>query len=254
MITNNMILHCGAGFQTREEIDKIETPKATHSWVPIPHGRLIDEVKHALVGETIAVTEEAHSTTKDGLNYFGLLQVSNRSRNDDFAYVVGLRNSHNKRFPAGLVVGSKVFVCDNLAFSGEIQVARKHTTNILRDLQGLTVKAVGFLSARWMDQEKRIDAYRNYRVSEMRAHDLLIKALDVRAITVTQIPAILAEYRNPRHEEFHERTAWSWFNCVTECCKEVSLMALPARTQALHGLLDHQVGLLDSLAASVNEN
>jgi hypothetical protein len=33
--------------------------------------------------------------------------------------VLGLRNSHDKRFPAGLVGGSAVFVCDNLAFSGE---------------------------------------------------------------------------------------------------------------------------------------
>ena len=254
MITQNMILHCGAGFLDREEIDKIETPKATQSWTPIPHGRLIDEVKHALVGETIEVTEEAHSTTKDGQNYFGLLQVSNRSRNDDFAYVVGLRNSHTKRFPAGLVIGARVFVCDNLSFSGEISVARKHTTHILRDLQGLTCKAVGFLAAKWLDQEKRIEAYRNYKVTEMRAHDLTIKALDARAITVTQIPAILHEYREPRHQEFAERTAWSWFNCVTETLKETSMFALPARTQALHGLLDHQCGLLDNLAASAGSN
>lgn len=254
MITQNMILHCGAGFITRDQLDLIETPKATHSWTPIPHGVLIDEVKRALVGETIEVTEEAHSTTKDGQNYFGLLQVSNKSRNDDFAYVVGLRNSHTMRYPAGLVVGAKVFVCDNLSFSGEIQVARKHTRYIMRDLQGLTVKAVGYLAAKWMDQETRIAAYRDYKVSEARAHDLVIKALDVRAITVTQIPAIVAEYRNPRHEEFRDRTAWSWFNCVTETLKGTSLLNLPPRTQALHGLLDHQCGLLDKLAQNAATN
>ena len=88
----------------------------------------------------------------------------------------------------------------------------------------------------------------------LRAHDLVIKALDARAITVTQIPAVLAEYRQPRHIEFADRTAWSWFNCVTEVLKPTSMFALPVRTQALHGLLDHQVGLLDNLASSVGEN
>ena len=73
------------------------------------------------------------------------------------------------------------------------------TTNILRDLQGLTVKAVGLLASRWLDQEKRIDAYRNYKVTEMRSPDLIIRALDPRAVTVTPIPAILHEYREPRH-------------------------------------------------------
>lgn len=254
MITSNMILHCGAGFLSREDIDKIETPKPTATWTPIPHGTLIDEVKRALVGETISVTEEAHSTTKDGMNYFGLLQVSNKSKSDDFAYVVGLRNSHTMRYPAGLVVGAHVFVCDNLSFSGEIQVARKHTRYIMRDLQQLTVRAVGYLAAKWMDQETRINAYRDYKVSEMRAHDLTIKALDARAITVTQIPAILAEYRHPRHVEFAPRTAWSWFNCVTEVLKPTNTFALPVRTQALHGLLDHQVGLLDNLAKDAANN
>lgn len=249
-----MILHCGAGFLDRQQLDRIETPAATQSWTPIPHGRLIDEVKTALTSETIEVTEELHSTTKDGNNYFGLLQVSNKSRQEDFAYVVGLRNSHSKRFPAGLVVGARVFVCDNLSFSGEIYMERKHTVNILRDLKGLTCKAVGFLAARWMDQEKRIDAYRNYKVTPMRANDLTIKALQARAITVLQIPSVVEAWESPKHKEFEDRSAWSWFNAVTEVLKGTSVLALPPRTQALHGLLDHQVGLLDNLAANVGDN
>jgi hypothetical protein len=254
MKSGNMILHCGAGFLSREELEKIQTPAATRTFQPIPHTLLVDQVKSALVSETIEVTNEAHSTTTDGMNYFGLLEVSNRSRNDDFAYVVGLRNSHTFRYPAGLVIGAHVFVCDNLSFSGEIQVARKHTRYILRDLHGLTVKAVGYLAAKWMDQEKRIEGYRNYKVNDAKAHDLVVRALDARALTVTQIPAVLAEYRNPRHEEFAPRTAWSWFNSVTEVLKEVSIAALPSRTQALHGLLDHQCGLLDNLAKDARNN
>jgi hypothetical protein len=254
MKSGNMILHCGAGFVTRDQLELIKTPEPTKTWHPIPHTLLIDEVKSALCGETIEVTEEAHSTTVDGMNYFGLLEVSNKSKSEDFAYVVGLRNSHSQKYPAGLVVGSRVFICDNLAFSGEIQVARKHTRYILRDLQQLTVRAVGFLAEKWLDQERRIEAYKDYKVTDMRAHDLVCRALDCRALTVTQIPAVLDAYRNPKHEEFEPRTAWSWFNSVTEVLKGVSIAALPTRTQALHGLLDHQVGLLDHLAKSVGEN
>lgn len=61
-------------------------------------------------------------------------------------------------------------------------------------------------------------------------------------------------YRKPRHPEFEPRTAWSWFNSVTEMLKGVSMLALPTRTQALRRLLDYQVGLLDNLAANVGEN
>jgi hypothetical protein len=47
----------------------------------------------------------------------------------------------------------------------------------------------------------------------------------------------------PRHAEFREgRTAWRFFNSVTEVLKG-NLTELPRRTQALHGLLDSACGL-----------
>jgi len=55
----------------------------------------------------------------------------------DYAWIVGLRNSHDKTYPAGLVAGSKVFVCDNLCFSGEVRLSRKHTRHAVRDLKHL---------------------------------------------------------------------------------------------------------------------
>jgi hypothetical protein len=253
-LTQNMILHCGAVNAGRDELDLVATPEPTASWTPIPHARLVEEVKSALVSQTIEVVDERHALSHNGARYFGLLQVANRSKQEDFAYVVGLRNSHDKSYPAGLVVGSRVFVCDNLAFSGEISVARKHTTNILRDLQGLTFRAVGFLAERWMDQERRIEGYKGYGVDDARAHDLIIRALDAGVISTTQVPKVINEWREPRHAEFVYRNAWSLFNGFTEVLKAVSPFGLPKRTQALHGLFDHQTGLLDRLAINAAQN
>ena len=249
-----LMLHCGAQVATRDELELVKTPEPTRTWCPIPHTTLIDSVKAALVGEVIDVTAEQHALTANGDNYFGILQVSNRAVTEDYAYVVGLRNSHTQKYVAELVVGSHVFVCDNLAFSGEIRVARKHTTNILRDLNGLTCRAVGFLSERWMDQETRINAYKDYSLTDRRVNDLVIRSLDAGVITSTQIPKVLKEYREPQHKEFEDRTAWSYFNSVTEVLKGIGIFSLPNRTRALHGLLDHQVGLLDKLAHNVGEN
>ena len=76
------------------------------------------------------------------------------------------------------------------------------------------------------------------------AHDLVIQALDAQVIPATKIPHVLNEWRDPRHPEFRQgKTAWRWFNAVTEVLKG-SLDRLPRRTQALHGLLDAHCGLL----------
>ena len=240
-LVQNMILHCGGKAAGRAELELVHTPEPTKTWTPIPHTRLIDEVKAALVTKTIDVVAESHALAREGNRYFGLLQVSNRSRQEDFAYVVGLRNSHDQSYPAGLVVGSRVFVCDNLSFSGEISVARKHTSNILRDLQGLTCKAVGFLAERWLDQEQRIEGYKGFEVDDAGAHDLVVRALDARVITTHQLPKVVAEWREPRHAEFEARTGWSLFNCFTEVLKGTNVFSLPPRTKALHGLFEPPV-------------
>ena len=106
------------------------------------------------------------------------MEVANCQETQDYAYVLGLRNSHDKRFPAGLAVGASVFVCDNLSFSGEIKIARKHTRHIVRDLPELVSGAVGQLAERWHEQARRIDAYRSHEIGDKQAHDLIVRALD----------------------------------------------------------------------------
>ena len=53
---------------------------------------------------------------------------------NSYRYVLGIRNSNNMRFPAGLALGVAPFVCDNLAFSGEVTISRRHTLNVINDI------------------------------------------------------------------------------------------------------------------------
>ncbi len=145
MRKTNLTLHCGATAVSRDRITTVATPPRTTTWVPIPHDRLLTGVQTCLERAGLSVVTEAHGLTRDGNRYFGLLQVANGENAEDFGLVVGLRNSHDKSFPAGLAVGASVFVCDNLSFSGEVKLARKHTAHVERDLPQLIESAVGRL-------------------------------------------------------------------------------------------------------------
>ncbi len=101
-----LTLHTGAKTAAREQVALVPTPARTPSWVPIPHARLLDGVQGCLESAGLAVVSEAHGLTRDGGRYFGLLQVAQTDTDGDFGLVVGLRNSHDKSFPAGLVVGA----------------------------------------------------------------------------------------------------------------------------------------------------
>jgi hypothetical protein len=238
----DLVLHAGASKVERAEVEIVPTPDATDTWTPIPHIKLIELVEETLVTNGLKIISQVHSLTKSGLRYFGMMQVQNGASNGDHAWVLGTRNSHDKSFPGGLVAGMGVFVCDNLSFSGQVKFIRKHTRFIVRDLPGLVQRAVGRLVEHWHDQDARLEAYKNAALTNPQVNDLMIRALDTRAVTVTEIPRVLKEWRKPQHVEFEPRTAWSLLNSFTEVFKG-QLRALPMKTERLHGLLDNYVGL-----------
>ncbi len=237
-----LCLHCGANEVTRAEVQSTETPRATDTWQPIPHIELIEQVEEALTFNHLQIGNVSHSLSREGARYFGLMEIrSQQLREDDYAYVLGIRNSHDKTFPAGLVVGASVFVCDNLSFSGEIRVTRKHTRFIRRDLVTLVQGSIGKLMTAWQQQDQRIERYKEHDLTDEQVHDIVIRSVDVGVLPNRILPDLLKEWREPSHEEFNDRNAWSLFNSYTEVLKG-NLAELPRRTERLHGLLDSEIG------------
>lgn len=236
----NLCLHCGAHHVERQAVYEAATPEHTATWYPISHQRLLEQVESSLMGAGLRVVSEAHAIWGNGLRYFGLLEVVGEVCHTDYGLVIGVRNSHDKSFPATLGIGSAVFVCDNLSFSAEVTIARRHTRFIERDLPQLVQRAVGQLTDARNQQDRRISAYKSTLLEDRAVHDLIVRALDAQAIPATQVPAVLTEWRAPRHPEFRTdgKTAWRLLNAFTEVWKGRNLTALPRRSQALHGLLD----------------
>ena len=235
---SNLLLHAGAQEASLYEVGQVQTPERTQTWTPVPHTRLINAVRDSVRGSGFNVAREEYGLWKDGNRMFGVWSLTNGQNSDDYSLALGLRNSHDQSFSAGLAVGSRVFVCDNLAFSAEITVARKHTRYILHDLNRLVATAVGRIGEHRLNQDSRIEAYKARELDSTEAHDLLVRSVDAKVIANATLPKVLKEYRSPRHEEFAPRNAWSLFNAYTEILKGSNPLELPSRTQRLHGLLD----------------
>lgn len=238
----NLLLHCGSSAVSRGELAVSHTPWATSTWRPIPHLQLLQVVEKALLQSGLTIESQAHGITHDGSRYFGLLEITARNGDSEYRYVVGVRNSHDMRFSAGIVAGSAVLVCDNLCFSGEIQIARKHTPRIMDELPHLAYEAVSGLRRHWHKHDQRVDAYTEKHLTDTRAHDLVVRSVDAGVMANSYLPKVLEEWRHPSHDAFVPRNVWSLQNAFTEVFKgRVDL--LPERTMKLHQLLDTHVGL-----------
>lgn len=225
---------------SRLEVNLAQAPAATPTWCPIPHIELLNLVEDLVPGSGLEITDAAYGLSHEDHRFFAVLQV--RGVGSGFSRVIGLRNSTDKRLPAGLCAGIRVTVCSNLVFSGTIQINRKHTANIRQDLPGLVMGALSQVEQEWRSLENRVHAYKQKRVSERMAHHLLIRGLDEGVYSSSRIPVVLEEWRNPSHGEFRPRTLWSFHNACTEHLKD-RLHILPARTAALNRICDRVVGL-----------
>jgi hypothetical protein len=235
-MSGTLCLHSGAKIVEPEALQAVITPEPTATWTPIAHHALVNSVRGALTASGAEIVKEEHSLYHDGDRYFGLLHLADN--NDGGNTVIGIRNSHDKTFPAGLSLGNRVFVCDNLSFSGDVTVARKHTRFIGRDLDRLIYAAVGRLSDLRVKQAARFEAYKGKELSDMEAHDLIVRSMLARVIGGEAVPKVVHEWRQPAHEEFAPRNVWSLFNGFTEVLKGINPQTIVKRTMSLHGLLD----------------
>lgn len=247
----NLCLHAGGQQVARDQLYGTSTPEGTDTWFPIAHSLLLDTVTGQLEQHGLRVVSEAHALARDGQRYFGLLEVANGKAATDYGTVLGLRNSHDQSFPAALVVGSGVFVCDNLAFSGEIKIGRKHTRNIERDLPQLTSTALGRLGELRVQQDQRIENYKNTVIPDELANHIILTLFRAQALNSQRIKTVIREWDRPKHKEFAEdgKTVWRLFNAFTEAYKG-RLDILPRNTQILHGVLDGYCEVVEETAAA----
>lgn len=241
----DLLLHCGGNKAPREKVEKVTTPEGTASWFPVPHKTVIESVVDKLPEFGLTVLQEQYALMRDEHRMFGLIEVTHDDDDrSESALTLGLRNSHDKSFPVGVCIGQTVFVCDNLAFHSEVIIKRKHTVNVMRDLPGLINRALAKLVTSRVDQERRVEAYKNCELSDKDAHDLIFNLYHNKAINPTRVAKVGDEWKTPSHNEFAPRNMWSFHNAITETMKGLNPFELQTRSAKLHPVLDAFCGFL----------
>lgn len=229
-----LVLHAGAEAINYDGLRALTTPEGTDTHVPIPHYRVVDLIAHSLAYYGHEVVEQHFGVTPDGMRFFGALTL--RSPYTGYGDVVGLRNSHDKRFPIGIGFGSRVFVCDNMAFVAEHVVKRKHTANAKRDLPGLIGEIVEPLQLTREAQHKKLLTYQETELSEAAADHAIMSMYREGVINVTRIAEVEKQWQEPEHD-WGDKTAWRLFNAATFALTG-KVLENPQATPKLHQIID----------------
>jgi len=223
MIATESRIITGGGDRTssRTDLALVPTPSATHSWYPVPHKVVADRAIDALQASGYLVRAERWVLSKKDQRLFGVVDLSLPlarwdSPGGGTTVSLGIRSSYDKRLPLGIVAGSKVFVCSNLAFAGDISYKRKHTRHGLSDFQYQVESAIERLPQYQSRESQRIESWMKKELSVTQRDALILALIDTGVIGLRSIRAVLDEMKKPTFEDFSGYpTVWSTFNLVT---------------------------------------
>lgn len=223
-MSTDLMLHCGASEATLDEVMAAEPAmQATSTYEPSTHGELVTRVFDSMdkFGLRLRSSKWGLGGTKEGspvARLFGVLDIESKLT-DDASLAIGIRNSTDKSMAAGLALGERVFVCDNLAFSSMIVLRERHTKNILSRLSKSINSALSQVPQFTEHRAKQIELLKSETVDDHIADSLILDAAHQKACKVADVFDIRSEWREPSHVDFTPRNAWSLFNAFTEVGK-----------------------------------
>src|SRR5262249_61955276 len=184
---SDLVTHCGARVVTREEVDGVEAPAATDTWFPVKHAAVIDAVSRTLTGAGFAVRAVKYALSRGDARMFSTMDLD-APLASGVSLAVGIRNSTDKSFPLGFCAGSRVFVCDNLAFRSELLVRRKHTRFGRDRFQEAIAGAVQSLQEFRDTEARRIGRFRHEEVTDQAAESWMLRGYERGVVSHRQLP------------------------------------------------------------------
>lgn len=213
-----LLAHCGTEKLSRDQLVTILPPQATDTHKPIAHISLVESLLESLSFRHISVVKEEYAVSADGMKLFGVLDLE--TMGEGFRFSLGLRNANDKSMRLGLVVGVRILVCDNMAFSGDFTpVLAKHSKHF--DLNSALAVGIDQMQRNFKPMADQIAHWREALISEVRAKEIIYRAFIEDQLDAPKHLArtVHHEYFNPAYPEFASRTLYSLQNAFTSTFK-----------------------------------
>jgi hypothetical protein len=207
---------------SREDLCAIASPPPTGTWRPIAHGDLIQAIDRQLLVRGITIRDQRFAVQRYGARLFAILDLSIESTGE-FCASMGIRTANDRSMALEIAVGVRVFVCDNLAFSGDlIALRRKHTAKF--DLNSDISRAVDRYQAHLLTLQRKIALSREDTIEDDEAKSLIFEAFRFEILPVRFFKRVVDGYFNPTEAmtDVQPRTMWGLHNAFTRCVRDMA--------------------------------
>ncbi|MEP2445789.1 MAG: DUF932 domain-containing protein [Balneola sp.] len=240
-MTNQLLTQCGAERCSLEQLLTIPDPPKTRTYTPLPHYDFAVNVL-TIASEILKgyrFDGDAYAVNSNGDKMFGVITYRkiHQSPDEDLKLAIGLRNSHDRSFSAGLTIGSTVLVCDNMVFSGDITVMRRHQgEDMHEDLQDQIISAIYRSQHNMSHIVEDVELMKQVPLTLEQKYQYMGMLTGKGILSPSQSSAAFKELWEPSHDEFTIDSLWSAYNCATEALKSSPVHQIVQRHSGLHQL------------------
>ncbi len=224
-----LVLMKGSTVIRREDLAALPPPESMGPrHTPVPHAVLIDRLQQAAERRGLVLKAQKFGVKKEGSRLFGILDFervgaggdARLTTDDESGLMIGVRSANDQAFSVSLVVGRRVFVCDNMAFAGDVLVLRrKHTAGFDAEVQcELAMNRVAKVSA---EQTIRIDRMKAWPLTDLEARATLFDAFRQGVIPLRRLKSVAQTYFAPEETwtDVRPRTLWGLNNACTRAAR-----------------------------------
>lgn len=206
---------------SRADLVRVRKPKATESYAPVPHIKVIEMTLEELEKNGFKVLSEGYRMAKNGLQARGDYEIATKDK--EMHIKLAWHNSYDKSLPLRWALGAHVMICTNGMIVGDMGIfKRKHTGTIIEDYREaihMHVNSAGEIFGKLVDQRekmKEIDL-------DPRARAELIGRMFIQeeVITATQLGIIKKQIENPSYGNYGAPgSVWELYNHGTVGMKD----------------------------------
>jgi hypothetical protein len=218
------------------EVYQVPSVPFTRTFKPIHHQQVIEAIRTGInaVGMNVMTTE--YVLANNGMRMFGVWELD--SGNSELCWSIGLRNSMDKSMALGITAGTRVFICENLAFDCEFVELRRHTKNLsVEELEFMAYRAIKTLIVRLTKFQEWHLGLKQYELSEADAKILLVELISQGVFPASKFPRFHDLYFGGAYAP----TLFGVHEATTETLKDANLLTLPKKNKALNTIINQYI-------------
>lgn len=214
-------------------------PEATETYVPVSNRQLLIEIVNRAKDSGLRVTSQQYRAVKSGL-FTGKLAFSPNlpDHKDHLGFMVAFVNSYDKSRALTIAAGASVFICSNGMVVGEVTMVRKHTGEVIKDMQTLLDNAFEKQKSILVEANTFREHAIDHRLTKRKVSHILGEMFyEKELLTPVEVNAVINEISTSDFFSMNEEKSmhvWNLYNNVTEVLKHSHPRIAVTRDSVIH--------------------